>query len=131
MFDHFQDGKIEKTSRQFLEFRDLARARLCAIKQLPGTNVFAHLKRHVALSRLNAILSFYGWAIKRDGTMIEIRVRGEQVDLNLLENDSLRYGSFEDVNEWARRYYAATGVLRDPIDGRELPASERHRFGIS
>lgn len=122
VFDHFQNGKIEKTSRQFIELRDLARTRLCAIKQFPGTNVFARLKRQVALSKLNAMLSFYGWAIKRDGTMVEVRVRGEPVDLNLLENDSLRYGSIEDVNEWARRYYAATGVLRDPRDGRELAA---------
>lgn len=131
MLGNLPIANIDAASAQFKELRSVAQTRLAEILQHSGTGLGAKLKRHVALSKLNARLSFHGWAIKRDGTMIEVRVRGEPVDLNLLEHDSLRYGSFEDVNEWARRYYATTGVLRDPKDGRELPVSERHRFGMS
>ncbi len=130
-FGSIPTGIIDAASTQFDELRAGAQVRLAEILQYPSNSLGAKLRRQVALSKLNALLSFHGWAIKRDGTMFEVRVRNLPVDLNLPEHNNLRYGSLEDVNEWARRYYAATGVLKDPRDGKQLPESERHRFGIS
>jgi hypothetical protein len=131
VFDHFQDGKIEQDTEQFFELEEIARARLRIIKKTAGRGVLAKLKRHVALSKLNALLSFYGWAIRRDGQMFEVRVRGEPVDLKLDEKPQHPHGSIEDINERARQFYTNTGIVMDPRDGKRLPHSERARFGIT
>ena len=77
---------------------------------------------------LNARLSFYGWAIKWDGSLFEVRVQGETPerpqDLEPL------HGSVEDINMRARQAYITTGKIIDPQTGRVLPRSEGKRFGI-
>lgn len=85
VFDHFQDGKVEHDTEQFFELEEIARAHLGVIKQMAGGGALAKLKRHIALSKLNALLSFYGWAIRRDGQLYEVRVRGETINLKLDE----------------------------------------------
>lgn len=131
MFDHFQDGKIEQDTEQFFELQEIARARLGIINKTTGRGVLAKLKRHVALSKLNALLSFYGSAIRRNGQLFEVRVRGEPVDLKLDERPQHPHGSIEDINERARQFYINTGIVMDPRDGKRLPHSERARFGIT
>lgn len=131
VFEHFKIGKIDRTSEQFSELQEAAQTRLSAIYQRSRTGLLAKLERHVALSKLNAQLSFYGWAIKRDGTMIEVRVRGEPVDLGLDSTPKHPQGSIEELNERARQCFIETGVIIDPSTGRRLPHSERHRFGIT
>lgn len=131
MFDKVQEGKIEQGTEQFFELAEIARARLRTIKRTAGRGVLAKLRRHVALSKLNALLSFYGWAIRRDGQMFEVRVRGEPVDLKLDERSQHPHGSIHDINERARQFYINTGIVMDPRDGKRLPHSERARFGIT
>ncbi len=78
MFDAFPDGKIDAGSNHFSELQRIAEARLLEIELMPGTGLGAKLRRYISLSKLNAFLSFYGWAICRDGTMIEVKVRESQ-----------------------------------------------------
>ncbi len=129
MLEQFRNGRIDRTSEQFTELQDAARARLDAIYQRPHRSLLDRLKRHVDLSKLNAQLSFYGWAIQRDGTMIEVRVRGEPVDLGLNDKPQLPRGSVEEANEQARQCFIETGAEIDPWTGERLPYSERNRFG--
>ena len=131
MFDNFQDSKIEQGTEQFTELEEIARARLGVINQMAGRGALAKLKRHIALSKLNALLSFYGWAIRRNGQLFEVRVRGETVDLKLAERPQRPHGSIEDINERARQFYISTGIVMDPTNGKRLPHSERARFGIT
>lgn len=123
-------GKIDQKSAEFPKLQAAAQSRLAEIHLLSRARLGARLKRHIALSKLNALLSFYGWAIQRDGQMFEVRVRGELVELKLDDKPKHPLGSIEDINEQARIIYTETGKLVDPATGRRLPNSERHRFGI-
>ena len=79
MFDAYPDGKIEADSEQFAQMSRIAKSRLAAINSMSGAGLGSKFRRHLALSKLNAQLSFYGWAIRKDGTLVEVRVRGELV----------------------------------------------------
>lgn len=129
MLEQFQNGKIDQTSEQFTALQDAARERLDAIYRRPHRSLLDSLKCHIDLSKLNAQLSFYGWAIQRDGTMIEVRVRGEPVDLGLNNKPQFPFGSIEEANERARKCFIETGAVIDPWTGERLPDSERHKFG--
>ncbi|MCV6596459.1 MAG: hypothetical protein OIF40_05160 [Mangrovicoccus sp.] len=93
MFDAYPDGKIEANSEQFAEMHRIAKSRLAAINSMPGAGLGSKFRRHLALSKLNAQLSFYGWAIRRDGTLFEVRVRGEPVKLCRDDRSQLPPGS--------------------------------------
>ncbi len=130
MFDAYPDGKIEADSEQFAQMSGIARSRLAEVKGIPGAGLGSMFRRHFALSRLNAQLSFYGWAIRKDGTLFEVPVRGEPAKLRKEDGSKPLPGSVEEINEQARIMYTETGKLFDPTTGRRLPNSERHRFGI-
>ncbi|WP_210093022.1 hypothetical protein [Ruegeria sp. HKCCSP346] len=130
MFDAYPDGKIEANSEQFAEMHRIAKSRLAAINSMPGAGLGSKFRRQLALSKLNAQLSFYGWAIRKDGTLFEVPVRGEPAKLRKEDGPNLLPGSVEHINEQARIMYTETGKLFDPTTGRRLPNSERHRFGI-
>ena len=130
MFDAYLDGKIEAGSEQFADMSIIAKSRLAEINSVSGVGLGPKLKRYIAISKLNAQLSFYGWAIRRDGTLFEVQVRGEAVSLRSGEKPKPPLGSVEDLNEQARITYTETGKLVDPTTGRRLPNSERYRFGI-
>lgn len=131
MFDAYPDGKIEADSEPFAQMSGIARSRLTAINSMPGAGLGSKFRRHLALSRLNAQLSFFGWAIRRDGTLFEVPVRGKPVKLRKDDGPKPLPGSVEEINEQARIMYTETGKLFDPTTGRRLPNSERHRFGIA
>ncbi|UWP91557.1 hypothetical protein K3X13_10850 [Aliiroseovarius crassostreae] len=130
MFIDLPSGKIDQKSAEFSKLQAAAQSRLEEILMFSEARLGARLKRHIALSKLNALLSFYGWAIQRDGQMFEVRVRGEPVDLKNDDTPKHPLGSIEDLNEQARITYTETGKLVDPTTGRRLPNSKRHRFGI-
>lgn len=131
MFDAFPDGKIDAGSDRFSELQRIAEARLLEIERVPGTGLGAKLRRYISLSKLNALLSFYGWAICRDGTMIEVKVRGEPVNLCLDDGQKPLQGSIEELNDQALNCFIETGKVIDPRTGRQIPRSEGHRFGIT
>ncbi len=130
MFDRYLDGKIEAGSEQFADMSKIAKSCLAEINNAPGVGLVSKLKRYIAISKLNALLSFFGWAIRRDASLFEVHVRGETVNLSVGDMSKPPLGSIEDLNEQARITYTETGKLVDPTTGRRLPNSERHRFGI-
>ncbi|WP_209835578.1 hypothetical protein [Ruegeria sp. HKCCE3926] len=131
MFDAYPDGKIKADSEQFAQMSGIARSRLAEANGIPGAGLGSKLRRHLALSKLNAQLSFYGWAIRKDGTLFEVPVRGEPAKLRKEDGSKPLPGSVGEINEQARIMYTETGKLFDPTTGRRLPNSERHRFGIA
>ncbi|WP_281990747.1 hypothetical protein [Sulfitobacter geojensis] len=128
MFDDFTDGKIHKNTEDFGSLEATAQARVAEICAERGSDLKSRLRTHIALSMLNARLSYFGWAIRWDGSMFEVRLRAavtEQKD----DPEPLR-GSKEDINQRARQSYISTGKIVDPQTGRVLPRSEGKRFGI-
>lgn len=128
MFDDFNDGKVFGSTEDFQFLRATAQARLAEICAERGSNLRSRLGTHIALSMLNARLSYFGWAIRWDGSMFEVRVQGE-VPKQTGDPKPLR-GSKEDINQRARQSYISTGKIIDPQSGHILPRSEGKRFGI-
>jgi hypothetical protein len=128
VFESFADGKIYEDTADFLLLQKAAEARVTEICAERGTNLRSRLRTHIALSVLNARLSYFGWAIGWDGSMFEVRVQGE-VAKQAMDPEPLR-GSKEDINQRARQSYVSTGKIIDPLTGRILPRSEGKRFGI-
>lgn len=128
MFDTLADGKIYKSTEEYQLLKAAAQAKVAKISGDRGSNLRSRLRAHIALSMLNARLSYFGWAIRWDGTMFEIRVHGE-VTKQTNGSDPLR-GSKEDINQRARQSYISTGKIIDPQTGRVLPRTEGKRFGI-
>jgi hypothetical protein len=128
MFDDFTDGKIHKNTEDFRFLQATAKARVAEISAERGTSLRSRLRTHIALSVLNARLSLFGWAIRWDGSMFEVRVQGEAAE-QASDPEPLR-GSKEDINQRARQSYISTGKITDPQTGHVLPRSEGKRFGI-
>lgn len=128
MFDDFNDGKVCSGTENYQVIQATAKARLSEICAERGSNLRSRLRTHIAFSMLNARLSYFGWAIRRDGSMFEVRVQGE-VPKQTSDPEPLR-GSKEDINQRARQSYISTGKIIDPQTGHILPRSEGKRFGI-
>ena len=125
MLDANVNVPVEKDSDDFLMLEGLAKTKLSELQARNSGSVLSHILTHVRYSMLNTQLSFYGWAIKRNGTMFPVRLRGETQDLRpIIENDCM-YNSAEACREKARRAYVQTGKVIDPQSGRELPLSEK------
>ena len=131
MLDAIVNVPVEKDSDDFLLLEGFAKTKLSELQARNSGSLLSRISNHVLYSMLNTQLSFYGWAIKRDGTIFPVRLRGETQDLQqIIENDCW-YDSAEACREKARRAYVQTGKVIDPQSGRELPMSEKHRFGIT
>ena len=130
MLDVIVDKPVKRDSGDFLVLEEFAKIRLSELHARNSGSLLSRLSAHMRYSMLNTQLSFYGWAIKRDGKMFPVKLRGETQNLErITENDCLP-GSAEAYREKARRAYVQTGKVIDPQSGRELPLSEKHRFGI-
>jgi hypothetical protein len=128
MFDDLKDGKVFNGTEDFQVLQATAQARVVEICAERGPNLRSRLRTHIALSMLNARLSYFGWAIRWDGSMFEVRIQGE-VAKQASDPEPLR-GSREDINQRARQSYISTGKITDPQTGHVLPRSEGKRFGI-
>lgn len=128
VFETFADGKIFKNTGEFLRLQETAKARVAEINADRGSSLRSRLRTHIALSMLNARLSYFGWAINWDGSMLEVRVQGE-AKRQTNDPEPLR-GSKEDIIQRARQSYVSTGKIIDPQTGRIVPRSEGKRFGI-
>lgn len=128
MFDDFKDGKVFDGTEEFRAFQKIAQARVAELRADRGQTLRSRLRTHIAFSIFNARLSYFGWAIKWDGSMFEVSVRDEFIE-QPRDPEPLR-GSVEDVNQRARQAYISTGKIIDPQTGRVLPRSEGKRFGI-
>lgn len=129
MFENLPDGKIEKDSVLFEELQAAAKIKFDKLSNITGKRLRQKLKRHMAWLALNDELTPFGWAIRRNGKMYEFNM----VNWNRppIETPQAPHGSVEDVNHRALQHFTNTGKLVDPRDGKQLPISERHRFGIS
>ena len=121
---------IEKDSDDFLMLEGLAKSKLSELQARNSGSLLSRISTHVRYSMLNTQLSFYGWAVKRDGTMFPVRLRGETQNLQRTTESDYLPDSAEAYREKARRAYVQTGKVIDPQSGRELPPNEKHRFGI-
>lgn len=130
MFDGIPTGKVIKGTDDYKKMCKIARVHLDAIQRRSGSGLIAKLSRHVSFSALNTLLSFYGWAIRRNGSMLEVWVRNDPANSNCSEVPVPIPGSIAEINEKARKWYISSGKLADPRTGREIPYHERHRFGI-
>ena len=128
MFETFTDGKIVEDTAEFQLLEKAAQTRVTEISADRGSSLRSRLRTHIALSLLNARLSYFGWAIRWDGSMFEVRVQGS-VAKQASDPGPLR-GSSEDINQRARQSYISTGKIIDPQTGHVLPRSEGKRFGI-
>lgn len=130
MLDDIVSVPVEKDSDDFPILEGFAKTKLSELQARNSGSLLSRISAHVRYSMLNTQLSFYGWAIKRDGKMFPVRLRGETQNLQqIIEIESLS-GSAAKYREQARRTYVQTGKVIDPQSGRELPQSEKHRFGI-
>lgn len=128
MFETFADGKIFEDTVEFQLLRKTAQARVAEISAGRGSSLRSRLRAHIALSILNARLSYFGWAIRWDRELFEVCVQGEARKQST-DPEPLR-GSKEDINQRARQSYISTGKIIDPQTGQVLPRSEGKRFGI-
>lgn len=128
MFETLTDGKIVEDTAEFQLLQKAAQARVIEFSAERGSSLRSRLRTHIALSLLNARLSYFGWAIRWDGSMFEVRVQGE-VNIHASDQEPLR-GSKEDINQRARQSYISTGKIIDPQTGHVLPRSEGKRFGF-
>lgn len=128
MFETLTDGKIAEETAEFQLMQNAAKARVAKIRKDRGSNLRSRLRTHIALSMLNARLSYFGWAVRWDGSMLEVPVRGQAPERR--RDSDILHGSVEDINQRARKAYITTGKIIDPQTGRVLPRSEGKRFGI-
>jgi len=59
-----------------------------------------------------------------------LRLHSETQDPQQIAKNGRLPGRAEVCRENVRRAYVQTGKVIDPQSGRELPLSEKHRFGI-
>ncbi|MEP2990016.1 MAG: hypothetical protein ABJO88_13770 [Parasphingorhabdus sp.] len=128
VFEAFSDGKIHEDTAEFRLLQRAAQGKVVEISANRGSGLKSRLRSHMALSVLNARLSYFGWAIRWNGSMFEVRVQGE-VKIQATDPVPLR-GSKEDINQRARQSYVSTGKIIDPQTGQVLPRSEGKRFGF-
>ncbi len=131
MLDTIEIKPIERDSSDFLKLEEFANAQLSAILADNSGTLLSRLLTHVRFSKLNAQLSFFGWAIKRDRQLIQVRIRGQVHHREKPEESENSIDNVEANRERVKRAYVQTGKIIDPQSGRVLPRSEGNRFGIS
>jgi hypothetical protein len=127
MFEDFDDGKVFSGTDNFQLIQVATQARVAEIRQDRGSNLRSRLRTHIALSMLNARLSYFGWAVRWDGSLFEVPVRGQTPERS--RDSDILHGSVEDINQRARKAYITTGKIIDPQSGRVLTRSEGKRCG--
>lgn len=130
MLDVIINKPVERGSGDFLVLEKFAKIKLSELHARNSGSLLSHLTAHMRYSMLNTQLSFHGWAIKRDGKMFPVRLRGETQNPQQITKSECLSGSAEAYRDQARRTYVQTGKVIDPKSGRELPPNEKHRFGI-
>lgn len=131
MIDKLMQGKVARGSAEFNVLQAYALAKLAEIYPEGGVKGFlAKAAAHLALSKLNARLSFYGWAINREGDLFEVPVRGE---LPAQKEGKARpaFLSVEEMEERVRSAAVETGRIIDPMTGRSVPKHNRFKYGAS
>lgn len=129
MIKGLKQGKVAPGSAEFEVLQAYAQERVSEIYPVGGVKgLIAKAAAHIALSKLNARLSFYGWAIDRKGNLFEVRVRGEQVHF---EEDKKRpaFLSVEEMEERVLNSITESGYVIDPRTGRRVPKHERFSAG--
>lgn len=129
MIHNLKTGTISRNSAEFLVLHEYAKSGLAKVYP-DGVKLgfMAKLAAHIEFSKLNARLSYYGWAIKRNGEMISVRTRDEAVDGGAAQ-DELAYRPQAELAEM-RRGLISHGNLVDPSTGRVIPLNRRREFGI-
>lgn len=129
MIKNMKTGTVTRNSAEFLVLREYALAGLATVYPDGVKHGFmAKLAAHVEFSKLNARLSYYGWAIKRNGELVTVRTRDEAVGGGATQ-DELAYRPQAEREEM-RRGLISHGNLVEPSTGRVIPLSRRHEFGI-
>lgn len=131
MIDKLKQGKVARGSAEFNVLQAYAQAKLAEIYPEGGVKgLLAKAGAHMALSKLNARLSFYGWAIDRKGDLFEVPVRGE---LPAKKEGKARpaFLSVEEMEEMVRSAATETGYIIDPMTGRPVSKHNRFKYGAS
>lgn len=131
MIKGLKQGKVAPGSAEFEVLQAYVQEQVSEIYPVGGVKgLIAKAAARIALNKLNARLSFFGWAIDRKGNLFEVRVRGED-DGAVVEADRPGMLSLRDMEDQVRHYAAGSGFVVDPITGRRVPKEERHRYGMS
>lgn len=129
MINDLKTGTVSRNSAEFLVLREYAKSGLADIyPEGVKLGFMAKIAAHVEFSKLNARLSYYGWAIKRNGEMISVRTRDEAVEGGAAQEE-LAYRPQAEREEM-RRGLISHGNLVDPSTGRVIPLNRRREFGI-
>lgn len=124
-------GRILRNTSEFVVLQDYAQTKLEEIQNNPeAKGFFGKVRTHIAFSKLNARLSFYGWAIDRMGKLFEVRVRGE-LPVKMMPAERPDFLSVEEMEEITRSAATETGHVIDPMTGKKLPKSHLFKCGGS